>query len=172
MSDKFTLTVALEGAAFTDNREAELSRILISVARAVNAYPSGPVKVFDTNGNACGSCEVAPDPVAAAAHDNGAGVGPWVMHGNTTAEQARAIIRARLRRRRPGVDAAVVVPRHKSAVNPFVVGSEMTTNRTTTMANTKRQSSLWLPVLGSFYLHTRFLPPVRSRGVSAGLMMF
>jgi|AP3Bu8745761321_1050154.scaffolds.fasta_scaffold48564_1 hypothetical protein len=48
--------------------------------------------------------------VAAAAHDNGAGLCPWVMHGNTTGEQARAIIGARLRRRRPGVDAAAVVP--------------------------------------------------------------
>ena len=67
MSDVFTLSVRLEGAAFTGAPEAELAAIVRSVADTVADVGSLPsltgaeTKVFDANGNSCGTWSVQPE---------------------------------------------------------------------------------------------------------------
>ena len=110
MSDVFSLSVRLEGAAFTD--APMLAAIVRSVADTVSDVGSLPslteaeTKVFDANGNSCGTWSVQPERhdvrrwlAAALGHDHGAAKCSWVMGGNSTFEQCANIIRAGLWRR-------------------------------------------------------------------------
>jgi hypothetical protein len=111
MSDVFTLSVRLERAAFID-AQTELAAIVRSVADTVADVGSLPslngaeTKVFDANGNSCGTWSVQPARhdvrrwlAAALGHDHGAAERLWVIGGNSTFEQCANIIRAGLWRR-------------------------------------------------------------------------
>jgi hypothetical protein len=104
MSDVFTLSVRLEGAAFTDDRKAELSRVLRELATVVESFRlphyGTELKVFDGNGNSCGTWQLTADPhelrsglVAEQGAERGKALGSWVVDGNTTLATCATIVR-------------------------------------------------------------------------------